>query len=190
MAALLPGMVHMLQLMEKYVNELRAELQALQINSGIMAESHSRRGRPPKAFTDAVAAATERIHKEHAAEKVKEAAPQETVQMKAQKGYWAKMTPAQRSAEMIRRQAVSTRKRKAAAAAPAPKPVKAAASTKRPPKVHGIHISNPAHPRHEAWMKKMRAVAKKRWAKVPKDQRSMGLPKAPAPLVNGAAAAA
>jgi len=82
-AALLPGMVHMLQLMENYVTEMRAQLQALQLETGVMAQPiQKRRGRPPKEYSDALQAATDRIHRELGGD----SAPAKRKYTK--KGYW------------------------------------------------------------------------------------------------------
>jgi hypothetical protein len=78
-----------------------------------------RRGRPPKIFDTKVS--------------------------KAAKGYWAKMTPAERSTEMKRRQAKW----------------KAGAMVKRT--IQPNHPRNKDHPKHKQWLAKMKKAMRKSW---------------------------
>ena len=64
---------------------------------------------------------------------------------RASAGYWAKMTPEQRSAEIKRRRANITHAK--------------------------LHPRDPRHPEHEAWVEKMREVNRKRWASMSKAER-------------------
>lgn len=147
MAALLPGMQHVLAILEGHINEMRDQIAALQGHP-----AKRGRGRPPMRHDD-----------EQVAEVMKRGG-------NAQKKYWAKMTPEQRSAEMIRRQALWAKKI-------AVKEIK-----KKPAKPK---IYDPAHPGNKAWLAKMSRLAKKRWASAPKGTNR--LPPA-AKHVNGAAA--
>lgn len=129
-AAMLPGMQLALDVLQAQINEYRTLLQSLQVADGAMPK---RRGRPPgpqknEAVSVKLLAAPEpevlkraltpagrkslsaAMKKRWAVAKkrgVNLAAPakKQTGQAAAIKGYWAKMTPAQRKAEMARRTA-------------------------------------------------------------------------------------
>lgn len=117
MAALLPGMQHMIELMQSHLDELRAQLAALQ-NGGAPATS----GRGAKAAENGRNAnydyrkspeyreSQSRIVKAALARKKAE---QQTGDKRgaASSAYWARMTPEERSAEMVRRQALSKRRK-------------------------------------------------------------------------------
>lgn len=72
-------------------------------------------------------------------------------------GYWAKMTPEERKAEMRRRAKVSLKK--------GGKMVGLKGKPNRGGAASPNHPSNPKHPQHEAFREKMRQANKRRWAK-------------------------
>lgn len=76
------------------------------------------------------------------------------------KGYWAKMTPEQRGAEMQRRKDVT------AGVAPArdPRTKPAQPEVPRVKLVQPNHPRNANHPKHAEWLAKMRKANKKSWA--------------------------
>jgi hypothetical protein len=66
-------------------------------------------------------------------------------QVSAQRAYWAKMTPAERKAEMQRRTEVRNKRWEAEA------------------NWEKLHPRDPRSPKHAAWIKKMRKVSKAKW---------------------------
>jgi hypothetical protein len=125
MAALLPGMQHMLDEMQNVLNTFRENLEAAQAPG-------KKRGRPRKIV----------IEDTEAVKKSRRSA-----------GYWAKMTPEQRSAEMKRRAAVIVAK---------------GGKSVILPRGGKLHPRDPRHPGHEAWLAKLRAAQKKTWANMSK----------------------
>jgi hypothetical protein len=91
-------------------------------------------------------------------------APAKAKRTKAAKGYWAKMTHAERSAEMRRRQAV------AAGTEPAKPRVKLAKPGKRK-LIQPNHPRNPDHPKHAEWLAKTRRANRKSWASMTPEAR-------------------
>jgi len=124
-AAMLPGMRHMVTLMQRQIAELESLLESAQ--NGTM----PKRGRPPKTQN-----------------------PEEFAKRSSgNSDYWAKLTPAERSKEIRRRQEVSAGKRK----------------PKGKPKAK-MHPRDPRHPEHEAWRKKLRSTVKKSWGNLTPDE--------------------
>jgi hypothetical protein len=92
-------------------------------------------------------------------------APAKAKRTKAAKGYWAKMTRAERSAEMRRRQAV------AAGTESARPRVKLAQSGQPRKLVQPNHPRNTGHPKHEEWLAKTRRANRKSWASMTPEAR-------------------
>ena len=124
-AALIPGMQHMLDVMQAVISEHRALLAQLQASGGITIEAPKRRGRPRKNPLDALAqqagitarevkllaAVTEPAKKRgrpKAEPDESEAKSQSAKISRFQKSYWAKMTPEQKRAEVARRMGANT----------------------------------------------------------------------------------
>lgn len=150
-AALLPGM-------QRAYEALGAEIEQMRERLGML-QHPAKRGRPPVNRDEQPVAVVEPV-KPRA----------DRGGSSSQKKYWAKLTPEQRSAEMLRRQALWAKN--IAKKEPEKKPAKPM-------------IYDPAHPGNKAWVAKMRRAAKKRWANAPKGTNR--LPPA-AKHVNGVAA--
>ena len=124
-AAMIPGFQAAVDILQSQLDEMREKLGALQNGN-----APKKPGRPRK-----------------------EQPPVETGELNARgkplkSGYWATLTPEERSAEMRRRREVQK----------ANKPT---------------HPRDPRHPDHEAWLKKLRRVAVKRWdAKTPAQKKA------------------
>jgi hypothetical protein len=83
-------------------------------------------------------------------------APVKAKRAKLMKGYWAKMTAAERSAEMARRKEVTQEKR---------------AAKPRVKLVQPNHPRNAGHPKHEEWLAKTRRANRKSWASMTPEAR-------------------
>jgi hypothetical protein len=119
-AALLPGMIHMLELMERKIAELKEDLAEMQQQGE--SESKPKRKKPaPGKYSEANRAeweATKNWRQNQAnAVPAPAAAPRAIngsggLVSASARNYWANMTPEQRSAEMLRRHAVAAARRK------------------------------------------------------------------------------
>lgn len=146
MAAMLPGMQYAVELMQRNLDDMRAQLAAMQNGDGDreLAGMFAK----PKRLTPEGAAAISAAQKARWAEDGRSAPLTRERVASYQRGYWASMTPEERAAEMKRRMA------------------------KRRAKLNGgaspNHPQNVNHPRHAEWLAKRKKypsrakVAKKR----------------------------
>jgi hypothetical protein len=141
LAAMLPGMQHMITLMQRELDNMRAALARIQERQNGYEET------------------------------AEETAPRG--KGSAQAAYWARMTPEERSAEMTRR--LMLRDKKSAAKT-------AGADLDR------LHPRDVRSPRHEAWVKKMRAANKRTWSNYTPEQRAARVAHASAHYGKGKAA--
>jgi hypothetical protein len=127
-AAMLPGMQHMLELMQHELDRMREMLAAAQTgelpravvkNLGYRVEQRRPVGRPPRT--------------------------PEQARFKAKSG-WDKLSPEERSAEMMRRIQVAREKREAA-------------------RIAALHPRDVGHPDHEKWAANLRKTRKSEWEK-------------------------
>jgi len=129
LAAMLPGMQHMITLMQRELDNMRAALARVQARQAGHEEAPT-----------------------HA----------EKSRRQAVVGYWAKMSPEERSAEMRRRGMVRTGKKGAKGKKQKHAQYGQLTTTGQPVK---MHPRDPRHPGHDAWLAKLRVVQKKAWAK-------------------------
>jgi hypothetical protein len=127
LAAMIPGMQHMITLMQRELDEIRATLarvQARQAGYEETADSPEKKGKGSH-----------------------------------QAAYWARMTPEERSAEMRRRGMVRGKS-------------KAKTNKLTGADLNRLHPRDVRSPRHESWLKKMRAANKRTWANYTPEQRA------------------
>jgi hypothetical protein len=108
MAALLPGMQYMVERMENELNAMRETIRAAQIQSGLPPHP------PPFAGSHTP---TSRVARKIAKPKIVAAAAAKTpAELSPQAQYWARMTPKQRKAEMVKRGMVAANQRRSSEA--------------------------------------------------------------------------
>jgi hypothetical protein len=139
LAALIPGMQHMLVLMQAQLDGMRVQLAALQGGERIPSSNYFKApgkiGRPPGAKN----------------------------KPKADNSYWDSMTPEERSAEITRRMMVRRGEVQPTAHTAQVRARKAAAAEVDLDK---LHPRDKRSPRHAAWLKKIQKVQKNAWAKL------------------------
>ena len=161
MAAVIPGLQHAIDTMQEHLDQIRLQL-------------HAAMGRKISNTTQTIAFVPAPVAVEQPAPRVKRkyvkraAAP---VQPRKRDGsgiaqYWANMTPAQRKAEMHRRQAkgLGTPSKAATttrAAVDAARTARAARAAKPAVKLEPRHPRDPRHPGHAAWRIKLSKAQRK-----------------------------
>jgi hypothetical protein len=149
MAALLPGMIHMYELMQKHLDDFRQQLSDLQ--NGILPTK--RRGRPPGSTNKN--SKTPPPPPTRTSSTSKFASPPITKPKRASSGW--PTDPEERKAEAMRRRAVTAAKKAGTASA------------------SKLRKSDAEHPDHEKWRKNVAKAAKKRWDNMPAAERKRRL---------------
>lgn len=159
-AAMLPGMIHSWTLQGQAIEEMKQRLAFLQNGHGeskklerpkmnISEEGMKARKRAVQGYWASMS------DEERSAEMRKRFAKRKdraTPVRSGPGGYWDRMTPEERKAEMKRRVAKQARMNGVT--------------------LKGMHPRDPAHPGHEAWLKKMSKVGKAGWARLTPEQRA------------------
>lgn len=120
MASVIPGILKSIELLQEMLFDLQARIAASETQNA------------PKENARAFLARWARGAETRTPAKV-------SVQVSAQQAYWAKMTSAERSAEMRRRGMVSKKRVKK-------------------PSINANHPGKPSHPDHQAWLDKIARV--------------------------------
>lgn len=156
MAAFLPGMTYMVELMTKQLEEFRLQLAGMQGMEAMEAEPANGRRYPQKGGWSSMTA-------EERSEEMKR---RRAVGIRKKSG-WDGMSAEERSAEMVRRMSLWKAKRTAKpAAAPVPEAV-----GKPPGKGTSYSWVNKSHPDHAKWVAKMARMQAKRWQRMTRAQR-------------------
>lgn len=202
-AAMIPGMQHMIDLMQRELDSMREQLAQAQNGGNARSFLNERkRGRPPKLIEGSF-----RVDGESAAAK------EFSRKSRASSSFWAKMSAEERSAEMRRRGMVRKDSRKAKLSADkassssrkgywaSMSPEERKAEMRRRIEVRDkkwaeeaalekLHPRDPRSPKHAAWIEKMRAANKANWAKLSPKERAVRVAATRKPQhVNGEAVA-